>query len=161
MHLLFIALVFFIIHPYIIPPSLPLNCLFFHILKRKWILTANLLILATDCLDFLKRSTPEPGNFYSGRQAEDTSGNWCRSYIEHSIEPNVRSPFLSFGAFVHHMHHETSLLQLKMLARLQLLIKFIQWMLLRVHKEKAAVKWKWLSKKKNSQSLHLNPSYCM
>lgn len=46
------------------------------------------------------------------------------------------------------MHHETSLLQLKMLARLQLLIKFIQWMLLGVHKEKAAIKWKWLSKKK-------------
>lgn len=46
----------------------------------------------------------------------------------------------SFGSFVHHMHHETSLLQLKMLARLQLLIKFIQWMLLGVHKEKAAIK---------------------
>lgn len=89
-----------------------------------------------------------PGNFCSGRQAEDSSGNWCRSYIEHSIEPNVRSPFLSFGSFVHHMHHETSLLQLKMLVRLQLLIKFIQWMLLGVHKEKAAIKWKWLSKKK-------------
>lgn len=133
------------IHTSCLPAS---HLSFFPHTKEKWILTANLLILATDCLDFLKRSTPEPGNFYSSRQAEDTSGNWCRSYIEHSIEPNVRSPFLSFGSFVHHMHHETSLLQLKMLARLQLLIKFIQWMLLGVYKENAAIKWKWLSKKK-------------
>lgn len=41
---------------------------------------------------------------------------------------------------VHHMHHETNMLQLKMLVRLQLLIKFIKWALLGVHKETAAVK---------------------